>query len=72
MQSSELLASIVAERIVDRIEAAGYVVMQGPPANLRSPTRTHELGATVAEERLGVGLRASQRASWRFLTGRAA
>jgi hypothetical protein len=32
MQSSELLASIVAERIVDRLEAAGYVVMQGPPA----------------------------------------
>ena len=32
MQSSELLASIVAERIVDRLEASGYVVMQAPPA----------------------------------------
>jgi hypothetical protein len=32
MQSAELLASIVAERIVDRLEASGYVVMQGPPA----------------------------------------
>jgi hypothetical protein len=30
-QSAELLASIVAERIVDRLEAAGYVVMQGSP-----------------------------------------
>jgi hypothetical protein len=26
MQSAELLASIVAERIVDRLEASGYVV----------------------------------------------
>jgi hypothetical protein len=26
------LASIVAERIVDRLEASGYVVMRGPPA----------------------------------------
>jgi hypothetical protein len=32
MQSAELLASIVAERIVDRLEASGYVVMQAPPA----------------------------------------
>ena len=32
MQSAELLASIVAERIVDRLEASGYVVMRGPPA----------------------------------------
>jgi hypothetical protein len=32
MQSFELLASIVAERIVDRLEASGYVVMQSPPA----------------------------------------
>jgi hypothetical protein len=32
MQSSELLALIVAERIVDRLEASGYVVMQGSPA----------------------------------------
>ena len=32
MQSAELLASIVAERIVDRLEASGYVVMQGSPA----------------------------------------
>jgi hypothetical protein len=32
MQSTELLASIVAERIVDRLEASGYVVMQGAPA----------------------------------------
>jgi hypothetical protein len=32
MQSAELLATIVAERIVDRLEASGYVVMQGPPA----------------------------------------
>ena len=32
MQSAELLASIVAERIVDRLEDAGYVVMHGPPA----------------------------------------
>ena len=33
MQSAELLASIVAERIVERLEASGYVVMQGssPP-----------------------------------------
>jgi hypothetical protein len=31
MQSTELLASIVAERIVDR-QASGYVVMQGSPA----------------------------------------
>jgi hypothetical protein len=32
MQSAELLASIVAERIVARLEAFGYVVMRGPPA----------------------------------------
>jgi hypothetical protein len=32
MQSAELPASNVAERIVDRLEAAGYVVLQGPPA----------------------------------------
>jgi hypothetical protein len=32
MQSAELLASIVAERIVDRLEASGCVVMQAPPA----------------------------------------
>jgi hypothetical protein len=32
MQSAELLATIVAQRIVDRLEASGYVVMQGPPA----------------------------------------
>jgi hypothetical protein len=32
MQASELLASIVAERIVDRLEASGYVVLQGPLA----------------------------------------
>ena len=33
MQSAELLASMVAERIVvDRVKASGYVVMRGPPA----------------------------------------
>jgi hypothetical protein len=32
MQSAELLDLIVAERIVDRLEASGYVVMQGSPA----------------------------------------
>jgi hypothetical protein len=32
MQSAELLALIVAERIVERLEAQGYVVMQGPTA----------------------------------------
>jgi hypothetical protein len=32
MQAAELLALIVAERIVDRLEASGYVVMRGPPA----------------------------------------
>jgi hypothetical protein len=32
MQSAELLASIVAERIVERLEASGYIVMRGPPA----------------------------------------
>jgi hypothetical protein len=32
MQSAELLASIVAERIVNLLEASGYVVMRGPPA----------------------------------------
>jgi hypothetical protein len=31
MHSAELQASIVAERIVDRLEASGYVVMQGSP-----------------------------------------
>ncbi len=43
MQSAELLASIVAERIVDRLEASGYVVMQGPPAPGAAPLgRGHE------------------------------
>jgi hypothetical protein len=37
MQSAELLASIVAERIVDRLEASGYVVMRGPPAPGAAP-----------------------------------
>ena len=32
MQAAELLALIVAERIVDRLEASGYVVMHGPQA----------------------------------------
>jgi hypothetical protein len=36
MQAAELLASIVAERIVDRLDASGYVVMQGSPT-LRRP-----------------------------------
>jgi hypothetical protein len=31
-QAAELTASIVAERIIDRLEASGYVVMRGPPA----------------------------------------
>jgi len=37
MQSAELLASIVAERIVDRLAASGYVVMRGPPAPGAAP-----------------------------------
>jgi hypothetical protein len=37
MQSAELLASIVAERIVDRLEASGYVVTRGPPAPGAAP-----------------------------------
>jgi hypothetical protein len=32
MQSAELPASIVAERIVERLEASGYVVMRGAGA----------------------------------------
>jgi hypothetical protein len=31
-QAAELTASIVAERIIDRLEASGYIVMRGPPA----------------------------------------
>jgi hypothetical protein len=37
MQAAKLLASIVAERIVDRLEASGYVVMRGPPAPGAAP-----------------------------------
>ena len=43
MQSFELLASIVAERIIDRLEASGFVVMQGPSAPGGAPVaRGHE------------------------------
>jgi hypothetical protein len=43
MQAAELLASIVAERIVDRLEASGCVVMRGPPAPGAAPLgRGHE------------------------------
>jgi hypothetical protein len=31
-QAAELTASIGAERIIDRLEASGYIVMRGPPA----------------------------------------
>jgi hypothetical protein len=37
MQSAELPASIVAERIVERLEASGHVVMRGPRAPGAAP-----------------------------------
>ena len=36
-QAAELTASIVAERIIDRLEASGYIVMRGPPASGAGP-----------------------------------
>jgi len=42
-QAAELTASIVAERIIDRLEASGYVVMRGRPAPGAAPIgRGHE------------------------------
>jgi hypothetical protein len=56
-QSAELMASIVAERLVARLERDGFVIMQGPRgalAHLRvalcNPLRAHNQGSGLATE----------------------